>query len=126
MINHDSDCKVNGYDTKKGIVYALEAECDCSKPFDLNNTADLPKELINELTEFFRDEFEKKIIEIFWIANRQLTIDEIIVGYYRVFKVQKTRKQMNAKLYNMTRATHPVIEVVEGKRGVYQLIKGER
>lgn len=28
-LKHYSDCKVNGYDTDEGIIYAPVSECDC-------------------------------------------------------------------------------------------------
>lgn len=79
----------------------------------------------SELNVMKRDDFENKIIEVFRKANRDLTLDEVTVGYFRLHNEQKERKQIMSKLYNMSRSTRPAIESIAGKKGVYRLIMGE-
>ncbi|MDA0307507.1 MAG: hypothetical protein O2832_02140 [Proteobacteria bacterium] len=92
--------------------------------FDLNNLSDIPNEIKSDLKVLSRDGFEKKIIDIFKKANRELNIDEITVGYYRVYKEVKERRQVMTKLYNMARSPRPAIEAMPQK-GVYKLILEE-
>lgn len=93
--------------------------------FDLSDLSDLPQSIKSELNVMKRDDFENKIIEVFRKANRDLTLDEVTVGYFRLHNEQKERKQIMSKLYNMSRSTRPAIESVAGKKGVYRLIMGE-
>lgn len=94
--------------------------------FDLNNLIDIPKEIKKDLNS---DEYAKRIIELFNIAKRPLSVDEITVGYFRKFNMseedseQKTKRQLNVKLYNMSREKKPLIEAVKGKKGIYKLIE---
>lgn len=93
--------------------------------FDLSDLSDLPQEIKSELNVMKRDDFENKIINVFQRARRDLTLDEVTVGYFRLHSEQKERKQIMSKLYNMSRSTRPAIESVAGKKGVYRFIMGE-
>ncbi len=90
--------------------------------FDLSDLSDLPQSIKSDLNVMKRDEFEKKIIEVFRRAKRDITLDEVTVGYFRLHNEQKERKQIMSKLYNMSRNNRPAIESVAGKKGVYRLI----
>jgi hypothetical protein len=91
--------------------------------FDLNNLSDIPSKIKSDLKVLSRDGFEKKIIEIFKKANRELNIDEVTVAYYRLHKdeEEKERRQVMTKLYNMARSPRPAIKALPQK-GVYKLI----
>lgn len=93
--------------------------------FDLSDLSDLPQSIKSDLNVMKRDDFENKIIEVFRRAKRDITLDEVTVGYYRLHNEQKERKQIMSKLYNMSRNNRPAIESVAGKKGVYKLILGE-
>ena len=93
--------------------------------FDLSDLSDLPQNVKSDLNVLKRDDFENKIINVFRRANRELTLDEVTVGYYRLHNEEKERKQIMAKLYNMSRTNRPAIKSIEGKKGVYKLILGE-
>ena len=93
--------------------------------FDLTNIDDLPEEIQEDINI---DMFAKRIIELFSIAKRDLSIDEITVAYYRKYRTEdadtKSKKQIMSKLYNMSRERNPKIKSVEGQKGVYALCKG--
>lgn len=90
--------------------------------FDVCNVDDIPDEIRNGLNEVL---FAKQILELFDIAKRDLSVDEITVGYFRKFGEAKTKKQIMGKLYNMARAVNPKIVSVNGRKGVYRR-KGEK
>lgn len=89
--------------------------------FDLSNVDDIAEEVTKDLSV---DVFENHIIELFELAKRDLSVDEVTVGYYRKYNEVKTKKQIIGKLYNMSRATKPKIESVPHKKGVYRKKKG--
>lgn len=93
--------------------------------FDLSDLSDLPQNIKSELNVMKRDEFENKIIDVFRRARRDITLDEVTVGYFRLHNEEKERKQIMSKLYNMSRNNRPAIESVSGKKGVYRLILGD-
>lgn len=95
-----------------------------SDVFDLTDLSDLPQELRQELVVSKRDEFEKRLIELFKRAGRELNIDEIQAAYYRVHGEFKSRNKVTAKLYNMSRASNSATESVKGRKGVYRLREG--
>jgi len=91
--------------------------------FDLTNSSDIPDSLKKEISAFKRDEFEKRLIELFKIAGGGLNLDQVQVGYFRKYGEVKERRTITAKLYNMCRTErgNSAIESVEGKKGVYRL-----
>lgn len=90
--------------------------------FDLNDISDIPQEIKSELN---RDKFAEQILELFNMAGRELTVDEVTVGYYRQFQEIKTKRQIMTKLYNMSRETYPAIESVPGRKGAYRKMKSQ-
>lgn len=92
--------------------------------FDLSSIDDLPQRIKDGINI---DAFATRILELFEIAQRELSIDEITVGYYRKFKEidkeGKTKRQITVKLYSMSKEKNAKIKSVEGKKGVYALIK---
>lgn len=89
--------------------------------FDLKDLSDLPEEVVSGLSKGKKGTFEKNIIKLLTTARRPLNIDEVTVGYYRMFGIKKTRKAINMKLYNMSISGNPDIERVKGSRGVYRM-----
>ena len=89
--------------------------------FDVKNTADLPEQLQKEVT----NEFDNNIIKLFKIAERPLHIDEVTVAYYRKFGIEKTKRQIMTKLYNMSRQINPKI-IKYNKKGYYRLVDFKR
>lgn len=88
--------------------------------FNLDDVTDLPRSLQEELVINKRDDWEKRIIELFKLAKSPLSLDQIIVAYYRKYSLSIERRKMTAKLYNMCRSFKPAIESVEGRKGLYQ------
>ena len=88
--------------------------------FDLTDVSDIPDEISKELN---CDVFAQNILTLFNKAGRNLTIDEITVGYYRQFKEIKTKRQVMVKLYSMARARNAKIRSIPNLKGVYEVIK---
>lgn len=65
---------------------------------------------------------EKNILELFKLADRLLSVDELTVGYYRKYgKPFKTKAQIMNKVYKMSQNHIYGIESVKGRKGVYKL-----
>lgn len=88
--------------------------------FDLTDVSDIPAEISADLN---CDDFGRNILTLFNKAGRNLTIDEITVGYYRQFKEVKTKRQIMLKLYNMARAKEAKIRSIPKLKGVYGVVK---
>ena len=88
--------------------------------FDLSNIDDIAEEVTKDLSV---DVFENHIIELFDLAKRDLSVDEVTVGYCRKYNEVKTKKQIMGKLYNMSRARNPKIKSVKGQKGIYRKVK---
>ena len=88
--------------------------------FDLTDVSDIPEEISAELSN---DVFAQNIFTLFNKAGRNLTIDEITVGYYRQFNEIKTKRQIMVKLYSMARARRAKIKSIPKLKGVYGMVK---
>ena len=88
--------------------------------FDLTDVSDIPEEISAELSN---DVFAQNILTLFNKAGRNLTIDEVTVGYYRQFKEIKTKRQITVKLYSMARARKAKIRSIPNLKGVYGVVK---
>ena len=88
--------------------------------FDLTDVSDVPAEISSEL---ICDNFAQNILKLFELAGRNLTIDEVTVGYYRQFKEIKTKRQIMVKLYSMARAKKAKIRSIPNLKGVYGVVK---
>lgn len=106
-----------------------------SNIFDICNLDDVPKSIKEGLK---RDHFGDEIIQLFKIANRSLTVNEVYIAHFRMFsssmnsdgeyKIKentkpKTKRQIMLKLYNMSKEKDAMIEAID--RGVYKLKKNE-
>ena len=88
--------------------------------FDLTDVSDIPAKMSTDLR---RDVFAQNILKLFNKAGRNLTIDEVTVGYYRQFKEIKTKRQIMVKLYSMARAREAKIRSIPNLKGVYGVVK---
>jgi hypothetical protein len=72
-------------------------------PKDLGDLSDLPEALIRELSVKRTDELEDQILAVMRAYDRgkEVTLDQVLVGLYRKFKVVQTRRFIQAKLYRM-------------------------
>ena len=91
--------------------------------FDLTDVSDIPAEISAELS---CDVFQQNILKLFKEAGRNLTIDEITVGYYRQFKEIKTKRQIMVKLYSMARAKNAKIRSIPNLKGVYGVVEDRK
>ena len=88
--------------------------------FDLTDISDIPAKMSTDLR---RDVFAQNILKLFNKAGRNLTIDEVTVGYYRQFKEIKTKRQIMGKLYSMARARNAKIRSIPNLKSVYGVVK---
>lgn len=99
--------------------------------FDISDLGDVPSIIKNGLK---RDPFGEEILQLFKLAQRPLSIDEVYIAHYRMFSAEqtqdggyktkqgiepKTKRQIMLKLYNMSKDENAQIE--QFSRGVYQL-----
>ncbi len=87
--------------------------------FDLDNIKDIPDDLRSQLKLKKLDDFSDKLLQLFELAERELSVDEIMISYFRKYDITKTRRQIVAKMYSLSTSGH--IERVPNKRGVYNL-----
>ena len=90
--------------------------------FDLFDLSDIPA----DLGDIKNDEVTKEIIDLFNIANRELSVNELTVAYYRKYTVEMgrtkfTKIQMQNKIYKLRKDRTAPIVPVDGKKGVYKL-----
>lgn len=83
--------------------------------FDTQRVDDLPENLKSGLKTGFGD----KILRLFEMAERPLTIDELTVGYYRMFGGSTNRQSMMAKLYILAR--EPSSKIESCGKGIYRV-----
>lgn len=93
--------------------------------FDLTNLSGVPDSLQKELSH---DVFAERLLQLFNIAGRELSLDELAVGYYRAFcqstnEEIKTKKQIMSKMYNMSREKNAPVESVPKRKGIYRIKK---
>ena len=91
--------------------------------FDLTDVSDIPEEISAELSN---DVFAQNILTLFNKAGRNVTIDEITVGYYRQFKEIKTKRQITVKLYSMARVRNAKIRSIPNLKGVYGVVEDRK
>lgn len=94
---------------------------DCREATDIFNTDnldDIPAAIKGDLVS---NETEQRILNLFDIANRDLNLDEITVGYYRKYGEAKSRKFFMAKLYRMSKESRKKIEST-GHKGQYRKV----
>ncbi len=85
--------------------------------FDLAKIDDIPKACADELRLINISKETKLLLNLFEIKNR-LSIDQIIVGMYRLHKLEKTRPWVSSTLYNLSRKG--LVKKVEGTKGEYE------
>ena len=88
--------------------------------FDLTDISDIPAKISTDLRY---DVFAQNILKLFNEAGRNLSVDEVTVGYYRQFKQIKTKRQIVLKLYNMAREEGAKIMSIPNRKGVYRVVK---
>ena len=86
--------------------------------FNTDNLEDIPESIKKDLLS---NETEKRILELFDIANRPLNLDEITVGYYRKYGEIKARNFFIYKLRRMCNTSNAKV-VPTGSRGQYRKV----
>ena len=90
----------------KGLTTAL--------PPEIGDIHDLPQEVLDELSIATADKIDDQIVTVINAYGATATIDQILVGLYRKFKVGQKRRFLQNKLYRMS-----MVWSVPGKKGVY-------
>lgn len=83
-------------------------------PADLGNVHDLPPELLEELSVAKADELEDQLVTVIRAYGDEASLDQILVGLWRKFKVSQKRRFLQNKLYRMDS-----VWSVSGRKGVY-------
>ena len=96
----------------------LYEDIKMSDIFSLENTNDLSKLVLGELKTDSVNKNDQKIIYLLEIKN-QLNIDEILVGLFRKYDLEKKRAWVANRLYALSQANK--IEKLKKKRGTYML-----
>ena len=89
-------------------------------PPDLGNVHDLPPELLEELSISKGDELDDQIVTVINAYGGEASLDQVLVGLFRKFKVSQKRRFMQNKLYRM-----PMVWSVDGRKGVYTTTEPE-
>lgn len=67
--------------------------------FDITDLDDLPTDLISQLK--LGSHADAQILKLFLLANRPLNLTQLLVGYYRTYKEEKTRNYMMTFCYRL-------------------------
>lgn len=86
--------------------------------FCLKNLDDLTPEQSSEI--HICNSNDKKILELFCLKN-ELTINELMVAYFRKFNVNRKRSYFANRLFILSKKKN-LIERVIGKKATYKLI----
>ena len=86
--------------------------------FSFHDIKDIPDDVRKETKALRRDGDIDLICKLFEIKS-PLSLDEILVGLYRKFKIQKERKWLMSAMHRASRSG--MVERADGKRGVYKL-----
>lgn len=70
------------------------------KLFNYKDISDFPEECKQQLKPLRVREQTKKLLELF-DRKSPLSIDEIIVGFYRLYNINKTRSWVSSSFYNL-------------------------
>lgn len=101
---------------------SLEALTQPLNP-ELGDLSDLPSELVEELNVAKADELENQIFTVMSAFGGTATLDQILVGLFRKFKVVQKRRFLQGKLYRMSKSE--LIWSVPDRKGAYSTSKPE-
>lgn len=87
--------------------------------FNLDKIDDIPDNCKKQLKLINIRDDAKKLLDLF-DKKQVLTIDEIIVGMYRLYKIEKTRIWVSSTLYNLSRKK--LVKKIDGTKGEYEKI----
>ena len=98
----------------------IEKNLTPTEMFNLNDLSDLSTKLSNEIKKT-EPTIKNKFVQLLEIKS-PLTVDEFIVGLYRVYGIERSRNVTQCQLYQCVKKS--LIEKVEGKIGLYQKCRG--
>ncbi len=87
-------------------------------PPDLGNIYDLPAELLEELSIAKADDLEDQLVTVINAYGGEASLDQVLVGLFRKFKISQKRRFIQNKLYRMD-----MVWSVDGRKGFYTTIK---
>jgi hypothetical protein len=85
-----------------------------------DNLADLPPELLKELSIGQLDTLEQQIVAVFEGEGGGANLDQVLIGLYRKFRVVQTRRFVQNKIWRMVRKGR--LAKTKGERGVFTLV----
>ena len=88
--------------------------------FNLSNQSDLPEKMRHELIINEHRKTSKEIERLLQQEGRPINLDEVVVGMYRMFGINKSRRYWRMKMYNETRSKNSRVFAVKGKRACYE------
>lgn len=86
--------------------------------FDTYCRDDLPESIKSQLP---KDNWWDRIFNLFILAKRPLTIDELLVGYYRQYGVVYNKQTLANNIWQLTKRHGGRVEKIKGKKGLYKL-----
>lgn len=108
----------------KSLLNILSSDIDANPAaerdlFSLNEEllADLPEEVRSELSLSEADKFDAQATVLLSLAKRPLSLNELIVGFYRKYGVHYKRPSITARLYRMLNNQ----AIVSPSKGLYSL-----
>lgn len=108
------------------IAQEIERLRAVTKPlpkFKGEDISDLPPSLQKELSVTKTDELEDQLFTLIKAAGGEADIDTLLVGLWRRFKVEQTRRFIQNKLWRMTQKE--ILWSLPGKKGVYSATEPE-
>jgi hypothetical protein len=86
-----------------------------SLPHDLGDLSEIPEELLLEMSVSFHvTDLDDQIVTVINCYGGEATLDQILVGLYRKFRVVQKRRFLQNKLYRQE-----TVRSVEGRKGIY-------
>lgn len=85
----------------------------------LGDISDLPPELRQQLSLSESDQLERHILDLAEEVGGEISVDEVLIGLYRRFKIIQQRKILVGKLSRMLRKGS--LTSVTGRKGIYRI-----
>lgn len=86
--------------------------------FDIYNVDDLPEVIRKNLCRN-ENSWQSKILKLFDLVERPLSVDEIFVAYYRIYNEIIDKQKLANQIWQLTKRYGQYIEKVKGKKGLY-------
>lgn len=95
---------------------------DNQKLFDIENIEDLPIDLQKEIINVKISKTTNNIMNLLKLSEDYKSIDEILVGYYRLYNKQINRQYLVTKLYRMSKQYNEIkrSNIGNSKKAIYK------